>query len=569
MMKLQGISMMQSVQRMIGFAVTMLVAMAVLAPSETLAASAEAVRADRAAILEQINERGTQLDGLTLEMEGKAGEEYLVILGQVGMLEEEILDLFEALVENIEAAEAAGVDNGELAEFLDTQFVPAVPYLINLIELSESETQKLAQQRESTPAAALPAFEDRMADYNRRIGHYYEMLLVLADQLDRIARNGSEARDYVRNYLPARADRLMGRIALTTAQIQELERRIAAGETGADTAAELRAANAKLNWTTASLAEATRVLDLIDYPTATYRQVLIRTTGLTEDIFDIEVAQGLFDEFFSNSMDWLINNGITIVFQILLFIVIVMVARTLGNLAGNLVKRGLDASGMKASSVLKGMFASIVSRTILLLGILFGVSQLGVEIGPVLAGIGIIGFAVGFALQDTLSNFAAGTMLLVYRPFDSGDVINAGGVTGTVSELSLVNTTLHTFDNRRIVVPNSKIWGDIITNVTAQSERRVDITVRVSPEEPTARVEAALTAVVAADERVLAEPAPNIRINKLDDAAVEYIVRPWATRDDYWDVYWDLNKAIKVKFEEEGIRLAFEQRRLLVESSPS
>ena len=121
-----------------------------------------------------------------------------------------------------------------------------------------------------------------------------------------------------------------------------------------------------------------------------------------------------------------------------------MVARTVGNLAGNLVKRGLDASGMKASSVLKSMFASIVSRTILLLGILFGVSQLGVEIGPVLAGIGIIGFAVGFALQDTLSNFAAGTMLLIYRPFDSGDVINAGGVTGTVSELSLVNTTLHT-----------------------------------------------------------------------------------------------------------------------------
>jgi small conductance mechanosensitive channel len=548
----------------------LLVVLPLLPLTELLAADhVEELHSERAQILSEIDERGLRLDALTAEMEGRSGEEYLIILGLVGALEEEILDLFEALVENVESAEEAGMDNSALAEFFEVQMAPATLYLINLVEVSESEIQKLAQQRESTAPAKLLEFEDRMAEYNGRIDQYYEMLLILADQMERVSLDSAPALDYVQNYLPARADRLMGRITLTSAQIQSLEDRIADGETDADTAAELRAANAKLGWTTASLAEATRVLDLIDYPTAPYRQVLIRTTGLTEDIFDLEVAQGLFDEFLDSVLDWLGDNGVTIVFQILVFIVIVMVSRVLGNLAGNLVRRGLDASGMKASDVLKSMFASIVSRTILLLGLLFGISQLGVEIGPVLAGIGIIGFAVGFALQETLSNFAAGTMLLVYRPFDSGDVISAGGVTGTVSELSLVNTTLHTFDNRQIVVPNSKIWGDIITNVTAQEERRVDITVRVSPEESTERVEQALAAVIAADDRVLSEPAPNIRINKLDDAAVEYIIRPWAARDDYWNLYWDLNRAIKVKFEDEGIRLAFEQRRLVVESSAS
>ena len=175
-----------------------------------------------------------------------------------------------------------------------------------------------------------------------------------------------------------------------------------------------------------------------------------------------------------------------------LVVLIVFVSRILASFTGRILKRALKTSQLHTSGVLQEMLASLAGRAVLLLGILFGLSQLGVEIGPLLAGIGIVGFAVGFALQDTLSNFASGAMLLIYRPFDAGDMIEAGGVLGNVDHLSLVYTTLLTFDNRKIVVPNNKIWGGVITNITAMEIRRVDLTIGVAHSEKVARVEALL-----------------------------------------------------------------------------
>jgi small conductance mechanosensitive channel len=520
----------------------------------------------RKIILAKVDAQSARLDNLTLELQGKSGEEYLLILGQIGRLESGILELYDELADNVEASKAAGLDTTALGLFYEQQLIPATEYVIHLIEVTQRETQLLGEQRERVPRPELMAFEQRLAGYNNRVDHYFEILVEHADRLERLGLDGSVARNYVRNLLPARADRLMGRVAIAQEQILALEKRVEEGATDTDTAAELRAARAKLEWTTRSLGEATRVLDLIGYPTAAYRQVLIRTTGLTEAIFDAEVATGLIDDAIDNARDWLSDNGLTLLFKALIFVVIVMAFRFLGMLLGHLTTRGLQVSSLGSSRVLRNLLSTIVSRTVMLLGILFAISQLGIQIGPLLAGIGIVGFAVGFALQETLANFASGTMLLLYRPFDTGDIIDAGGVLGEVADLSLVNTTLLTFDNRRIIVPNNKIWGDIITNVTAMEARRVDISVRVAPTERVTDVEAALNGVVAADSRVLAEPEPLIRIHKLDDGAVEYIVRPWAKREDYWDVYWDLNRAIKLSFEERGIRLAFERRHTLLES---
>ncbi|MDW2068516.1 mechanosensitive ion channel family protein, partial [Vibrio sp. 1579] len=167
---------------------------------------------------------------------------------------------------------------------------------------------------------------------------------------------------------------------------------------------------------------------------------------------------------------------------------------------------------------------------------------------------------IGFALQDTLSNFAAGMMLLIYRPFDVGDFVYAGGVDGKVSHMSLVNTTIRTFDNQIIIVPNSKIWGDVIKNVTHERIRRVDMVFGIGYADDLLKAESVLTDIVTSHPAVLRAPEPMIKVHTLNTSSVDFIVRPWVKTDDYWEVYWDVTKEVKLRFDREGISIPFPQQ---------
>jgi small conductance mechanosensitive channel len=196
----------------------------------------------------------------------------------------------------------------------------------------------------------------------------------------------------------------------------------------------------------------------------------------------------------------------------------------------------------------------------MIFGVLMGLSQLGFQLGPLLAGLGIAGFIVGFALQDSLSNFAAGAMILAYRPYDVGDLIEAAGVFGRVSHMNLVSTTVLTIDNQTLVVPNGKIWGDVIKNVTAQRTRRVDMVFGISYADDVSHAEEVLKAILKEHAKVLADPEPIVRLHELGDSSVNFIVRPWVETDDYWDVYWDVTREVKMRFDREDISIPFPQR---------
>jgi small conductance mechanosensitive channel len=198
---------------------------------------------------------------------------------------------------------------------------------------------------------------------------------------------------------------------------------------------------------------------------------------------------------------------------------------------------------------------------VLLAGLLVALSQLGIEVAPMLAGLGIAGFVLGFALQDTLANFAAGVMILIYRPYDVEDMIDcAGGVFGRVSQMSLVSTTILTIDNKTLVVPNGKIWGDVITNVTAQEVRRVDLEFGIGYQDDIPHAEEVLWSVLKDHPKVKAEPEPIVKVHALGDSSVNFVVRPWVARDDYWDVYWDVTREVKLRFDREGVSIPFPQR---------
>jgi small conductance mechanosensitive channel len=224
------------------------------------------------------------------------------------------------------------------------------------------------------------------------------------------------------------------------------------------------------------------------------------------------------------------------------------------------VTAGLERSGAEMSTLLRDILVSLSGGMVMVFGILVALSQIGISLGPMLAGLGVAGFIVGFALQDTLGNFASGGMILIYRPYDVDDFVEVAGASGLVKKMTLVSTTIVTFDNQTLVIPNSKIWGDVIKNVTHQRVRRVDMEFGIGYGDDIEKAERVLKSVVEEHDKILPKPEPLIVVNSLGDSSVNIAVRPWVRTEDYWSVYWDLTRTVKLRFDREGISIPFPQR---------
>jgi small conductance mechanosensitive channel len=303
------------------------------------------------------------------------------------------------------------------------------------------------------------------------------------------------------------------------------------------------------------------VMESLELDTADYQEQVLNATGqITTDVFEVGVLTNLLLGWGQTLWKIVIEDGPNLVFKILLFLLIVFGFNKLAGFVQKIIEHGLEKSHLELSELLRRMVVSMVKNIIIVLGVLIALSQVGISLGPLLAGLGVVGFIVGFALQDSLSNFAAGMLILIYRPFDVGDLIEAGEISGRVSHMSLVNTTVLTLDNQTIVVPNNKIWGDVVKNVTAQSMRRIDMVFGISYTDDIPHTERVLQEIIDAHEKVLADPKPIVRLNELADSSVNFVVRPWVKMDDYLEVYWDITRAVKMRFDEEGISIPFPQR---------
>ncbi len=365
---------------------------------------------------------------------------------------------------------------------------------------------------------------------------------------------------YLTERLQTRADVGAAMLKNSKEQIEELSSR-----PGADKDVEAQKQLATLRKGRDALAASQRVnVDLMDkygLDTAQLRRGIIAATGkLSQDILDKDVAVGLVESSLADGREWLRSNGAELVFQAISFVLILLAFWLLARIARGAIRRLIDRSKLQVSSLAKDFFIKMTGRLVMLFGFIIAIAQLGVEVGPVLAGLGIAGFIVGLALQDTLSNFASGLMILVYRPFDVGDAIEAGGVTGKVDQMNLVSTMILTFDNQLLIVPNKQVWGGIIRNITHQDVRRVDMTFGIGYSDDIPKAEKVLADIIESHEKVLKDPEPVIRLHTLGESSVDFIVRPWSNTEDYWDVYWDITREVKRRFDEEGISIPFPQR---------
>lgn len=296
-------------------------------------------------------------------------------------------------------------------------------------------------------------------------------------------------------------------------------------------------------------------------------RLLATTKALTErggdaKRFEQYIAASTKNGFsFAFIRSWLISpeGGIRFGLNTLKFLLTLLAFKVLSGIAAGIVRKAVHRL-RGTSDLLRDFMVNIVRRVTFFIGLIIALSMLEIDITPFVAALGAAGFVLGFALQGTLSNFASGLMILIYRPYDIGEVVTAAGTTGKVDAMTLVSTTLRLPDNQTVIIPNNSIWGDVITNVTGQTTRRVDMTFGCGYGDDLQKAQALLEDIAKNHPKVHAEPAPVVKVHALADSSVNFVVRPWANTADYWDVFWDITRAVKDRFDAEGLSIPFPQR---------
>ena len=247
-------------------------------------------------------------------------------------------------------------------------------------------------------------------------------------------------------------------------------------------------------------------------------------------------------------------------------LVIFVLGRWLAKGISRLVKRLMKKAGVE--EILISFIGNMLYFALLVVVVIAALDQLGVNTSSVLAIFAAAGLAVGLALKDSLSNFAAGVMLVLFKPFKAGDYIEAAGTGGVVEKLRIFSTVMRTGDNREITVPNSQIYGGTIVNFSARDTRRIDLTFGIGYGDDIRQAKNLIEAAMSEDERILKDPEPAILLMELADSSVNLAVRPWVNAAEYWDVRSDLLERVKTKFDTNGITIPFPQRDVHLVSEP-
>ena len=282
----------------------------------------------------------------------------------------------------------------------------------------------------------------------------------------------------------------------------------------------------------------------------------VATAEKLGDEFSKELSQG--QELWNQTLAWLTENGLSFAVRLVAAVALLALGWLIIKLIVGAVGKALEKTGRK--NTLFGNFICNVTAkvcwTVLLVVIL---GKLGVDVGPIVAGLGVTGFILGFAFQESLGNLASGMMIAINEPFKIGDYVIVAGLEGSVIKMDMMATTLATADNKKVVIPNKSAWGSPITNFSALGRRRVDMQIGISYENDVVKAIKVALEALSVVPGVLKDPAPSVSVAALDDSQITLNIRPWSAGADYWAVYNDAQVAVMRAFEKNGVEVPYPQ----------
>jgi len=427
---------------------------------------------------------------------------------------------------------------------------------------------ELRGQRASAAAAEIGPLEAEITDvwaWSDTIMVYQVSAITAAEETGVDVEHEWEQLD---EHLVQRAEQQVGRLQIAVADRDRVEARVRTLKRTSAPESEITdvqryqsAVQSRVDAIAASLGVTNGLLRGRGFDTVAYREILIRTTGeVTGDVLDPQVLLRLVHDLATDAWNWIRDNTATILARILIVVGFVIFFRLLFRL-GWWLARTLHL--VRGSRLIADTLGRSLRPVATLLGFMTGLSVIGVETTTLLAGLGVASVVVGFALQDSLSNLFAGIAILAMRPYDVDDVVEAGGVVGRVREMGLWNTTIVTFDARRLLVPNKSVWGMNIENRSAEPIRRVEAIARIGYDDDLQKVIGVFYDMLQSDERVLDEPAPVVFASSLAESWIEVKLWPWVKNADWWSLTSDLPRLVSLRLDEEGISVPYPRREIV------
>jgi len=466
------------------------------------------------------------------------------------------------LIERIGELKSANLQSDSIAQAFGPILVAHYELLERVVAMQQQHVRELRDQRSSTQPRQLRELETSIEQARSRVDTlllYEEQTL---GQLDSLGRDVSGQWSSFEHFLRERAESQLGRLRIAIAARERLRRRIQESEQAgaeeseiAESRTLLAIAEGRVAGIAVSLGSTIDLLRRRGFETIEYRQQIIRATGkVTGDVLDPRVTVGLLREAVGDLWRWIRGTAPTAFVRLAILLLFVVAFRLVFRLAW----WGFRLFRFKnVSRLMSDLTGRLLRPTATVIGLLSGLSFLGVHTTTLLAGLGVAGVVAGFALQDLLANLAAGVSILLNRPYDTDDVIRTADVLGKVKTMGLANTTIVTFDHRRVLVPNRAIWGQALENLSAEPTRRVDATVSVGFEEDLDRVMGVLRDLLAETEKVLENPEPSVFVAKIADSWIVLSVWAWVSNEDWWPFTTELPRLIRLRLADEGIKIPY------------
>ena len=540
---------------------SILLGLLLLYPMQWVQADEDMGERDVMAMMVTLEQRLTELQALTRQIEQAPSFDQITLLYRRDERSFELLSLLDKVTRATANLPAEGELRIALEERLRSDLVGVPDKLFARMEELHARIQQQREVAAGMSGGERIAAESFAHSLESMRLKYYETAVNVIQSRETMELPTDKLRAKLLRIMTAYGEILIGRIEFTGAAGKEIAKRLKLDPKNADLDASLITMRLEHDLQTRRLELFVDLVNRLGEDTTHYRSILLQhSTGVSVGLFDREVVVDILRDSWRNSKGVIVEKLPDFTLKIIVFFAVLLLFRALSRLTRRAMTAALDRSAVNLSTLLKEILVSGSAGTIMFIGLLMALSQIGISLAPMLAGLGVAGFIVGFALQDTLGNFAAGAMILIYRPYDVDDFVEVTGASGLVKKMTLVSTTINTFDNQTLVIPNSKIWGDVIKNVTAQRLRRVDLEFGVGYGDDLNKAKQVMLDLLTADERVLKDPAPQVEVANLNDSSVDFVVRPWVNSADYWGVKFDFPKAVKETFDAEGISIPYPQQ---------